>query len=109
MFDPDARPIRKGKLRAPTEFGYVFQIAEITENTRRGARGLLLPATTRLGNPAEDTLLADTARERGARVHRHTTVHRVPAHRPRAREVPRRVRGAHQSPQTPLRGEAVPP
>lgn len=63
MFDPDARPIRKGKLRAPTEFGYVFQIAEITENTRRGARGMLLPAPTRLGNPAEDTLLTDTARE----------------------------------------------
>lgn len=63
MFDPDARPIRKGKLRAPTEFGYVFQIAEITENTRRGARGLLLPTPTRLGNPAEDTLLVDTAAE----------------------------------------------
>jgi transposase, IS5 family len=63
MFDPDARPIRKGKLRAPTEFGYVFQLAEITENTRRGARGLLLPAATRPGNPAENTLLADTAAE----------------------------------------------
>jgi IS5 family transposase len=63
MFDPDARPIRKGKLRAPTEFGYVFQFAEITENTRRGARGLLLPAPTRQGNPTEDTLLADTAEE----------------------------------------------
>jgi transposase, IS5 family len=63
MFDPDARPIRKGKLRAPTEFGYVFQFAEITENTRRGARGLLLPAATELGNPGEDTLLATTADE----------------------------------------------
>jgi transposase, IS5 family len=63
MFDPDARPIRKGKLRAPTEFGYVFQLAEITENTRRGARGLLLPPATRLGNPSEDTLLATTADE----------------------------------------------
>jgi IS5 family transposase len=63
MFDPDARPIRKGKLRAPTEFGYVFQFAEITENTRRGARGLLLPAATRLGNPSEDTLLSSTAEE----------------------------------------------
>jgi transposase, IS5 family len=63
MFDPDARPIRKGKLRAPTEFGYVVQFAEITENTRRGARGLLLPAATRLGNPTEDTLLAQTAQE----------------------------------------------
>lgn len=65
MFDPDARPIRKGKLRAPTEFGYVFQFAEITENTRRGARGLLLPAPTTLGNPSEDTLLAATADELG--------------------------------------------
>src|SRR3954447_15976318 len=63
MFDPDARPIRKGKLRAPTEFGYVFQLAEITENTRRGARGLLLPAATKPGNPGEDTLLAATADE----------------------------------------------
>jgi IS5 family transposase len=63
MFDPDARPIRKGKLRAPTEFGYVFQLAEITENTRRGARGLLLPAATTLGNPHEDTLLPATAAE----------------------------------------------
>jgi IS5 family transposase len=63
MFDPDARPIRKGKLRAPTEFGYVFQFAEITENTRRGARGLLLPAATNPGNPTEDTLLAATAEE----------------------------------------------
>jgi IS5 family transposase len=63
MFDPDARPIRKGKLRAPTEFGYVFQFAEITENTRRGARGLLLPAPTKLGSPNEDTLLSSTAEE----------------------------------------------
>jgi IS5 family transposase len=63
MFDPDARPIRKGKLRAPTEFGYVFQFAEISANTRRGARGLLLPAATQLGNPGEDMLLAATAQE----------------------------------------------
>ena len=28
MSDPDARPIRKGKPRAPTEFGYVVQLAE---------------------------------------------------------------------------------
>lgn len=63
MFDPDARPIRKGKLRTPTEFGYVFQFAELTEHTRRGARGLLLPAATQPGNPGEDTLLADTAAE----------------------------------------------
>jgi IS5 family transposase len=63
MADPDARPIRKGKLRAPTEFGYVFQLAEITENTRRGARGLILPAPTKVGSPNEPDLLPDTANE----------------------------------------------
>jgi transposase, IS5 family len=61
--DPDARPIRKGKLGKPTEFGYVAQIAEVTENTRRGARGFILPAATRPGNPAENTLLPDTIAE----------------------------------------------
>ena len=63
LADPDARPIRKGKLGKPNEFGYVSQICEITENTRRGARGLIVPASTRLGNPAEDTLLPDTISE----------------------------------------------
>jgi IS5 family transposase len=61
--DPDARPIRKGKLGKPTEFGYVAQIAEVTPNTRRGARGFVLPPATRLGNPAENTLLPETLTE----------------------------------------------
>jgi transposase, IS5 family len=61
--DPDARPIRKGKLGKPNEFGYVSQICEATEHTRRGARGLIVPASTRLGNPAEDSLLPDTIGE----------------------------------------------
>ena len=51
LADPDARPIRKGKLGKPNEFGYVSQICEVTENTRRGARGLIVPASTRLGQP----------------------------------------------------------
>jgi transposase, IS5 family len=63
LADPDARPIRKGKLGKPNEFGYVAQICEVTEHTRRGARGLILPAATRLGNPTEDTLLPDTISE----------------------------------------------
>ena len=61
--DPDARPIRKGKLGKPNEFGYVTQICEITEHTQRGARGLIIQTSTRLGNPAEDTLLPDTIGE----------------------------------------------
>jgi IS5 family transposase len=61
--DPDARPVRKGKLRAPTEFGYVVQLAEVCENTRRGARGLIVPAATEIGSPNEPDLLPTTAVE----------------------------------------------
>jgi len=63
LADPDARPIRKGKLGKPNEFGYVTQLAEVTENTKRGARGLILPASTAPGNPAENALLPDTVEE----------------------------------------------
>jgi transposase, IS5 family len=61
--DPDARPIRKGKLRQPTEFGYVVQLAEVCENTRRGARGLIVPAASQIGSPNEPDLLPATAAE----------------------------------------------
>jgi transposase, IS5 family len=63
LHDPDARPIRKGKLGKKTEFGFVSQLAEVTENTKPGARGLILPASTELGNPAEETLLPGTVAE----------------------------------------------
>ncbi|MGC2372963.1 MAG: transposase [Solirubrobacteraceae bacterium] len=63
LADPDARPIRKGKLGKPTEFGYVAQICEVTENTRKGARGFILPAGHAPGNPSENRLLAQTAAE----------------------------------------------
>jgi IS5 family transposase len=61
--DPDARPIRKGKLGKPTEFGYVEQLCELTENTKPGARGVILPPVTAPGNPGENTLLPQTAAE----------------------------------------------
>jgi IS5 family transposase len=63
LSDPDARPIRKGKLGKPNEFGYVVQLAEVTANTRRGARGYVLPAASAPGNPGENRLLAQTAAE----------------------------------------------
>src|SRR3954471_24209 len=63
LADPDARPIRKGKLSQPTQFGYVFQLTELTENTRRGARGLILPAPSAIGSPNESDLLAATGAE----------------------------------------------
>lgn len=63
LADPDARPIGKGKLGKPYEFGYVFQLAELTPNTRRGARGLILPAASRIGSPNEGELLSATVAE----------------------------------------------
>ena len=63
LSDPDARPIRKGKLGKPTEFGYVSQLAEVTENTKPGARGMILPASSALGSRAENALLPDTVAE----------------------------------------------
>ena len=36
----------------------------MTENTKRGARGLIVPAATVIENPGEDTLLPDTVAER---------------------------------------------
>jgi transposase, IS5 family len=63
LSDPDARPIRKGKLGKPNEFGYVSQLAEVTENTKPGARGLILPASSALGSRAENALLPETTLE----------------------------------------------
>jgi hypothetical protein len=62
LSDPDARPIRKGKLGKPNEFGYVAQIAEVTENTKRGARGLILPAATATREPRREHAAPDDRR-----------------------------------------------
>ena len=59
LHDPDARPICKGKLAKKTEFGYVQQICEVTQNTT-GARGYILPPSTAPGNPGESELLPGT-------------------------------------------------
>ncbi len=63
LADPDARPIGKGKLGKRYEFGYVFQLAEVTPNTRRGARGLILPPASEIGSPNESELLPATVQE----------------------------------------------
>lgn len=61
--DPDARPVRKGKIATPTQFGYVSQLAELTGSTKRGARGLILPPVTRAGSVHENELLPETTAE----------------------------------------------
>lgn len=63
LADTDARPIRKGKLDRPTQFGYVCQLAEVTAHTRRGARGLVLPPKVATGSAGENALLPATVQE----------------------------------------------
>ena len=63
LADPDARPIRKGKAGKPNEFGYLAQVCEVTQNTKPGARGFVLPASSGAGNLGENTLLPETAAE----------------------------------------------
>lgn len=63
LADPDARPVRRGKRARPNEFGFVVQWAELTPNTRRGARGLLLPPKLRAGSTHDNTLLPETVEE----------------------------------------------
>lgn len=46
MNDPDARPIRKGRLGKPVEFGYKAQIVD-------NADGVILDHTVEIGNPAD--------------------------------------------------------
>jgi hypothetical protein len=41
----------------------VTQLAEVTENTRPGARGLIVPPTSKPGNPGENVLLPATVTE----------------------------------------------
>lgn len=62
-FDTDARPIRRGKLAHPNEFGYVVQFAEVTANTKKGARGILLPPKLEAGSTHENALLPATVAE----------------------------------------------
>ena len=137
LSDPDARPIRKGKLGKPNEFGYVAQICEVTENTKRGARGLILPAASAPGNPGENTLLprrspSSPGSDLPARGRPRRRVSARPDQRGVADLAPERVfisgrqqpgshapsaaysatdrrRGPHQPPQAPLRTAPQPP
>jgi len=49
--DPDARPIRKGRLGKPVEFGYKAQIVDNVD-------GVILDHSVELGNPADAPQLA---------------------------------------------------
>ena len=51
LHDPDARPISKGRLGRPVEFGYKAQVADNTD-------GLVLDHVVALGNPPDAPMLA---------------------------------------------------
>jgi IS5 family transposase len=51
LHDPDARPIRKGRLGKPVEFGYKAQIIDNTD-------GVILDHTIEIGNPHDAPQLA---------------------------------------------------
>jgi IS5 family transposase len=62
LADPDARPIKKGKLKSPTEFGYKVVIQETEERLVTGYE-------VRKGNPSDHSLIPD-AIERHKKVFR---------------------------------------
>lgn len=53
IFDQDARPIQKGKLKSPTEFGYKVRLDETDERIITGYDVLK-------GNPSDDSLLHES-------------------------------------------------
>jgi IS5 family transposase len=63
LFDPDARPIRRGKLARPNEFGYVVQLSEVTASTKAGTVSLVLPPKLAAGSTHENTLLPGAVAE----------------------------------------------
>jgi IS5 family transposase len=56
LADPDARPIRKGKPRAPTEFGYTVLVGECE-------RGFIAVCHTHKGNPGDAAQLVPAVTE----------------------------------------------
>lgn len=64
LHDPDARPIRKGRLGKPVEFGYKAQVLDNED-------GVILDHNVEIGNPPDAPMLAPAVRrvtERAGRV-----------------------------------------
>jgi IS5 family transposase len=66
IFDPDARPIRRGKLDRPTEFGYKVRLTESAEH-------MITEYRVAQGNPPDSDLLVDGITEHCRRVGRAPT------------------------------------
>jgi transposase, IS5 family len=55
LHDPDARPIAKGRINRPVEFGYAAQVVDNED-------GIVLDYTVDVGNPADAPHLAPAIR-----------------------------------------------
>jgi transposase, IS5 family len=137
--DPDARPIRKGKLGKPNEFGYVAQLAE-SHRPHAPRRPRLCPAGgQRTGQPGREPPASPDRRRAGpartcptrgrpgrrvraradhpnpGRVGTHQDLHLrsgragLAPHPPAPGPLPHRLRGPHQPPQTRLPPAPQPP
>jgi IS5 family transposase len=51
LHDPDARPIKKGRIGKPVEFGYLAQVVDNTD-------GIVVDHSVHVGNPPDGPLLA---------------------------------------------------
>jgi transposase, IS5 family len=72
LHDPDARPIRKGRLGRPVEFGYKAQLVDNED-------GVILDHNIEIGNPADAPMLApaiERIARRAGRVPRAVTADR---------------------------------
>jgi transposase, IS5 family len=72
LHDPDARPIRKGRLGRPVEFGYKAQLVDNED-------GVILDHNIEIGNPADAPMLAPAVERiarRAGRVPRAVTADR---------------------------------
>lgn len=61
LFDPDARPIKKGNLRRPTEFGYKIVVTDEDH-------GFVTDYEVFSGNPGDTTVLVPAVRRHAERV-----------------------------------------
>jgi transposase, IS5 family len=69
LFDPDARPIRKGKLKAPTEFGYKPVLSYVEGVVVADEdRGFITDYQVLKGNPSDKDLLVAPIKRHTERV-----------------------------------------
>ena len=104
LHDPDARPIRKGRLGKPVEFGYKAQVVDNED-------GVVLDHNVEIGNPPDAPMLVpaiERVARRAKRVPKAVTADRGYGET-RRRRTAQRARGAHSCPSDQRQTERVTP